>query len=377
MNGAGPKPGTYEMLDAWRGLAALWVVVFHATEEAFGFFRTPAPGSIYGTALVGYLGVQVFFVISGYCIANAACTNLAREKGWWSFTLARLRRIFPPMWISLLFFAAFKIVASAAAARGWIGSTATPVHDLTEQGFLFYFSNLTLTQIALQQDWLSRVCWTLCYEVAFYLAAALFIVAAEWLRRPRFVLDALHTVTVLTLGGLLVRPEAMPYPFDLWPQFGLGVLVYDWIQSGETRRPRAWAAVIGVQVVAFIALYQMPLGFQANPSREQFITALLLSVLLVVLYRWDARIARATPVRLLGGIGLYSYSLYLMHLLVITVLARLTIAHVPPAWHLPYVLGLSLACVAAARVFYHFFERPFTGARPSPAPALPVLEAAR
>ena len=55
----------YRMLDAWRGLAALWVVMLHVRLET-------TPDWLYRFGAYGHLGVPMFFVISGYCIANAA-----------------------------------------------------------------------------------------------------------------------------------------------------------------------------------------------------------------------------------------------------------------------------------------------------------------
>lgn len=376
-SGADLRGGAYETLDAWRGIAALWVVVFHAASEVLGSFPAARGGTVYEAASIGWLGVQIFFVISGYCIANAACSNVARQKGWTAFAWARLRRIYPPMWFSLVFYALFKSAASIAASRGMLGEGASPASGFLNQGFLYYFANVSLTQIVFHQEWLSRVCWTLGYEIAFYLATALFIVVADRLRRPRLVLGALHSITVLSLAGLLFAPAAMFYPFDLWPQFGLGVAVYDLLRSREKVAARNWSLVIAMLTAAFIAVHHLPLGFQMNPSRSQYVTALGLAVLLVALRRFDRALARVGAVRWLSAIGLFSYSLYLVHFLVITVLLRVLASSVPASLHLALMAFLCLASVAAGWIFYRFFERPFVHLRPDVVATLPALEPAQ
>ena len=72
-----PKTHTYKTLDAWRGIASLWVVMLHACVPAIGtrYFALQLQ-PIYAFSLLGSLGVQMFFVISGYCIANAASSSV-------------------------------------------------------------------------------------------------------------------------------------------------------------------------------------------------------------------------------------------------------------------------------------------------------------
>lgn len=64
---------TYHLLDASRGFAALWVVMLHVS-----LLGLPQP--IYEFSSFGLLGVQMFFVISGYCIANAALRSLVSAR---------------------------------------------------------------------------------------------------------------------------------------------------------------------------------------------------------------------------------------------------------------------------------------------------------
>ena len=91
-------PIRYKLLDAFRGLAILWIVCFHLLDRQYG--------SVLNTIIKhGYLGVSVFFVISGYGIAALTSHTVQQPH---SFLLRRIQKIYPLYWWSILF-AAFII----------------------------------------------------------------------------------------------------------------------------------------------------------------------------------------------------------------------------------------------------------------------------
>ena len=76
----------YQLLEAWRGLAALWVAIFHALLMGILLSgTTPGTDPISALIMKGQLGVTIFFVISGYCIANAAVSARGRPRPLRSF----------------------------------------------------------------------------------------------------------------------------------------------------------------------------------------------------------------------------------------------------------------------------------------------------
>jgi peptidoglycan/LPS O-acetylase OafA/YrhL len=92
------KIAPFLLLDAWRGIAALWVVMVHAcvaflvTGDNGRFVSFP----LYALSIWGQLGVAMFFVISGYCITGAAYGALASGRTAGRYGLDRIRRIYPP-----------------------------------------------------------------------------------------------------------------------------------------------------------------------------------------------------------------------------------------------------------------------------------------
>lgn len=368
----GLKP--YVTLDMWRGIASLCVVMHHASSTITGRFAGLTAVPLYRVGELGYLGVQIFFVISGYCIAGTACSTLRRGDGWWAFMQARLRRVYPPLWFSLALIAAFSLLARGLVASGRIHGSALADKDVLHLSAAFYLSNLTLTQVVFHQSFLSIVCWTLCYEIAFYLIVSFSLI--KWLRRKTegAALTGLHLVTIGTLALLVLAPGYRFFPLDLWPQFGLGVLVYDVLKHPSQLRPKGWLLGTSVAMTAFILWRDLPMGPLAQSSRLTFLVTLCFALLILFLYRYDGALGNSSFGKQLRAIGIFSYSLYLTHFLTIGLVGQVfKLARMPPAAH-PLLLAACLLCsLLVARLFYQFCERPFLSGANKHRPQVPVV----
>src|SRR6516165_7858972 len=107
---AAPQGGAlrYRSLDLWRGVACLLVVVYHATYIQCGIATEPSGGATSSVVqwLIGLthwmdVGVPMFFVISGYCIAAAADGLRHSSRSVGNYFVRRIRRIYPPLWITI------------------------------------------------------------------------------------------------------------------------------------------------------------------------------------------------------------------------------------------------------------------------------------
>jgi exopolysaccharide production protein ExoZ len=156
---AGNTP--YRLLDAWRGVAALWVVLLHIRLHGL-----PAP--LYAFSVGGLLGVPMFFVISGYCIANAAMRSLDKSQPAAHFVRARLRRIYPPYFFASLAAALFSLLLTALIAHHIVKSSQIAALNLLHQSWQFYVGAFAVMQVPLHTRQLVPVFWSLCYEVTFY-----------------------------------------------------------------------------------------------------------------------------------------------------------------------------------------------------------------
>jgi len=352
---AGNTP--YRLLDAWRGVAALWVVMLHVRLDS-----TPTLLRVWSAG--GHLGVPMFFVISGYCIASAAMRAADRPRPVQSFLKARARRIYPPYFLASVLAAALSLLLTVLIRHHVVQGSQIAALNLPAQGWRFYVAALTLTQIPLHTALIIRVFWSLCYEVAFYALAAAALFLSLRMQRPRVLLDGLAGLTVGTLLWLNASGNDCPFPWNLWPQFGLGVLVYQVLAQPGRIVPRllflSCAVLLGVYALRHGTdsfADSLSVGFQA-------LFTLGFAVVLLLLFRWDDMLSRVSVVRGFSWLGLFSYSLYLIHLLALGIVTQgISRVHLLESHGLLLYLVKLVLCVAVGRLFFQFCERPFLDTR--------------
>lgn len=352
-----PPRLSYLALDAWRGIASLMVVVFH-TAGVHGFHH-PALTALpfFRAAEYGWLGVQLFFVISGFCIANAAVISQYRDPHVGSFFLARLRRIFPPYWCALALFLLLLQLTGFLVARGVLpGNGLVGAERLSFVGLAF---NATLTHLIFHTPAILPVSWTLCFELAFYGLVGLALGVVGRAHGVRSMLRALHCLTLLCLVALLVFGEAVPYPFSMWAQFGLGVLVFDVLASPQdTREVRLWSGAILATMAVVLSVREFNVFDQS--FRLSTIVTALFAALLIGLHRYDSTLGSHRALKGLASIGGFSYSLYLTHHFVLRVVLQLfDKLHLPDPGGLVGVVFGVVGSVIVAALFYRLCEKPF------------------
>jgi exopolysaccharide production protein ExoZ len=352
---AGNAP--YRLLDAWRGVAALWVVMLHVRLDS-------TPGWLRDVSVGGHLGVPMFFVISGYCIANAAMRSVNAPRPVRHFLTARVRRIYPPYLLASGIAALLSLLLTVLVERHVVRSSQIAGLDLLHQNWRFYLATLTITQFTFHTALIIRVVWSLCYEVAFYGLVALLLVGALKMKRPASLLDASAVLTVAGLAWLAVDPQRCPFPWNLWPQFGLGVLVYQALAQPGRKTPRLLFAVCSLLVGVSAARYPAFGSVDGLSGGLQSVFTLAFAGTLLLLFRWDSVLARLTLVRALSWVGLFSYSLYLIHLLALGIVTQGIDRLAAIQSHALLLYGIKLVlCVAAGRLFFQFCERPFLDTR--------------
>jgi len=316
-----------------RGFAVILVVIAHLHQSNARFFDTPLLGDF---AYFGFGGVDVFFVISGYIIhrlyGGLQGLNLP-------FILQRANRIFPLYW-------AF----TAAALIGYftIGDALT-----RDAGALDLVGSLSL--IPTGQPPILMVGWTLTHELYFYAAYAI------WLALPRRAQPwaaagwGLLTVMSATLFPVVASPwlALVLSPFNLL-FLGGGLLAHFDARLQSLR----WVTLVltGAGAVhAMIALSASGLSGLEDPvSRVALMAPFALGCVAAVL-AWKPSLP--APV---AQIGDWSYAIYLSHILLIGLLARL----IPSAmggslWSglIFFVTGL-VGCIILGFVSNKWLERP-------------------
>lgn len=347
----------YEMLDAWRGLAALAVVVHHVS-----------PWYIGGPA------VMVFFVISGYCIAAASDACQRRNMGFKQFMLRRIRRIYPPYLLSILFWFLTRLI------KLW----HTGVNDL-DRPWTDWLQNLTLTQwvsllfhpqnlAAENKTLFVAAYWSLGYEEQFYLVfAIMMILASVFGLSIRATVGALIALSVAWIACFPVISYGVF--IEYWAMFGVGALVfYRLCRTTSLPRRRLIEASI-VLIFAFAAFKRWFAGmhwgvpatifFEQRIGWNELVVAAGFAGILLLLRPLDSTYARARWLSVpLGALGTITYSLYLVHQFNLTFVSTvvegaLRIVHAPEP---PLAVLVALYClghIMLASVFWYFCERPF------------------
>lgn len=347
------------LLDFWRGVASLGVVGYHWGELALRRFPSLEGHWLYALSKFGFLGVQLFFVISGYCIVASAIGVGRRGEGLPTYALARVRRIYPTYWVGLILAVLFVLGSQWLAAMGLVNGNIFTTTNLTTKPFLYYFSNLTLTMVPFRQPSQVEVAWTLCYEVAFYAIVGVALWVAQRTKKSERLLPFLHGLTLVTLIMAVFIPRVRLFPLDLWPEFGLGVVLFHLIYQPTDLKVRAWASAILGTTLLVALIKDTPLGWTSTSSRLQFSVAGLFTLFLFLTHRFDAKWIKNRVIAFLAWIGLFSYSLYLTHALTIRVVSLvIQKLNLPIAVHYGAYVAAVIVAVGAAYVFFLLFEKP-------------------
>lgn len=356
-------------LDGLRGLAVLAVVIYH-------FFGDILPG--------GYLGVDLFFVLSGFLITSLLVreyrvNNTISLKDFW---IRRFRRILPAALVTLF------IVTAIVTAIG--GDIAVGIREQF-LGTLFFVNNWT--QIATSQSYFAENevqvfahYWSLAVEEQFYIiwplvTLGIFVFTQRRLRRsPRRVpmlVTALLAVLSAAAMALLFTPGEDPtrvyYGTDTHA-FGLLIGAFLSLAVTSTRNdPRvdSWpsadrfeARVAGAIGALALVGYVIQLLFMGDDLAVTYQGGLLLTSVLGVLMIWGV-IRETGPLtwifrtNVMRWLGQRSFSLYLWHWPVIMILRALFDAdgHMDHKW----ILGLAAVPIALliSEISYQHVENPF------------------
>lgn len=354
------------------------VVVYHTVFTGWGLRFPDGPGGVGWLMPVLqrlWIGVPLFFVISGYCVTASADALRRRPGAGAQFFWRRFRRIYPPYWIWFGVAGAAVAVVDRFIRPGFFQSGFVP--DPTVLTPWQWVGNLTLTETwrwhltgGVQTAFLTHS-WTLCYEEQFYAIVGLAVLLA---RRAFFAV--LAGITVLVAAGMTGLPwlgfrvEGL-FLDGQWLMFAAGVGVY-YATNYASARTRGWLLVpLGFGVLCAVADPRQLLNPRVGEPNLSYLTDFVFALGLLAVKRWDARLAGARWLWPLRSCGEMCYSLYLVHLP--TVLA-VTWGFNALGFREPVIVlcggvfcGLA-ASVALAWVFHVWVERRFLNTSPLGAP---------
>ena len=334
-----------ETIAAWRGIASLAVVFFHS----FGAFSARSIWAplrpVQALSLYGWAGLDLFFVISGYCIFQRLGTAVRRRESVPAFWSDRALRILPTYWAAL----AVTLLVNLATWPFNHGRLADNF-PLSVAGWL---GELSVTRPLFDAHPLLLVSWTLTCELGFYAAAGLLLAVNRGSHR---LLPAFAAGWLLCVLAGFAPERSWLLPLQLWPNFFAGCCTWMAAQGWRARDWRRAGAGLG-GLASLTAALVLGLGTFGGSGRS---IAVGFAWILLALLPLDSWLGRWAPVRLLTWVGAFSYSLYLIHVQVMTRVLNLgtrTIAPTGPLFAALWVVAVGLA-IAAGWAFWRLVEGP-------------------
>jgi peptidoglycan/LPS O-acetylase OafA/YrhL len=336
-------------IDGLRAVAVMLVVLYHAFPQAM-------PG--------GFVGVDIFFVISGFLITGIVARELDQQRfSLLGFYNRRIRRIFP----------ALIVVLSAVLALGWLWMLPAAYAQLSSDVFASaaFFANIALW---LQSGYFDAEAakkpllhlWSLGIEEQFYLFWPLVLMLAAGLRRNLLAVACVIGLVSFALNVALIGsdPVATFYlPFTrAWELLAGAALACGWIRLDHGAIASNWRAGLGILLVATAAAILDT--SRAFPGWWAVMPVLGGALLLSAPQAWGCRHVLASPAMV--WIGLISYPLYLWHWPLLVFFALIKFA---PLTLLERGLIVALS-FALAWATYRFVEIPFRFGRPNRAKLL-------
>ncbi|MET7567120.1 acyltransferase [Streptomyces sp. NPDC005492] len=341
-------------LDGLRGLAALYVVLFHCWLYAFpGYPNSSAPPWL-DVLMFGRIAVVFFLVLSGFSLAISPARHGWRSDGVLRFLRRRAWRILPPYWAALLLSLAVSWLVVPASHHGPPTGASVLVYGLVAQDV---FTAPTP----------NGAFWSIGVEAELYLVFPLLLLV-----RRRFnatVLIVCATLPVIGLG--LMAAGASPVEGDnllaphLFPVFVAGVVGAGIVAASDRvrRLPWGWFAVLAALPVLALGVARGEVWTVNHYFWVDLAVAPAMTMLLAsVATGRPAALVRFLTTRPLRSLGDFSYSLYLIHLSIVLVVIRRVAPHVvSPGLHtfcFTLLVGLPVS-VLAAWLFSQVFELPF------------------
>ncbi|MGY0571656.1 acyltransferase family protein [Bradyrhizobium sp. RDM12] len=278
-----------------RAIAVLSVLLFHLKVPGFQG---------------GFVGVDVFFVISGYLITR----NILREQAegrfsFGAFYLRRTRRIYPALIFTVL--ATYLAGALWTAPLLFLDIAKECTHALLSIANIQYWREASHYFAAKSDELALLHCWSLSLEEQFYLIWPALLIAAARVGRIRSAIVLLSLASFM--ATIWIGPIDRSAVFFLMPfrifEFGCGALVHFVGKTPPRQSVRELLSASGFAVILSSALMLRP-----ETSRQELLVLIPCLGAAAVIWAGDATfISRVLRLQALTAIGTISYSLYLCH----------------------------------------------------------------
>lgn len=357
MNAGTKDAKHFAAVDGLRGLACLAVVAHHCFVHC-GEYQWPLVSVANQTVALSRVffyfkgGVELFFIVSGFCLAYPFCSRLAEEP-WQRWFMRRAYRILPPYYASVLLLCGMYVLLRVHPFS-LFGMSSPPTGPISLKSLFVCVTLLNTSSI-------NASYWTLVLESRWYLVFPLLI--GVWRRAGSTVLVSSCVIAAAAGVGLVsVFPHfsliAGHLPAFL-PIFASGMVIARWCANGNT--PRWLVKICPYGLLASIVLVAAVIPSDGSAGQFATIVPLWCVAFFILLSALHSRpLSRLFHSRALVGVGAFSYSLYLIHEPVVRVaysmLRQLELR--PSVQFLVYQGVLLPACVGLGYIFYRAVERP-------------------
>lgn len=368
-----PTPRLH-FIDGLRGVAMMMVLLFH-TWNFGGRWRVNLPFShsinLAAALGLGHIGVHLFLVLSGFCLYWPFVKNGARRQPTlWEFAKKRCRRILPPYYVALFFFGGAALFQTLFLQGPytlrylleWVGYHSLMLHNVKPDQFYG----------------INGAFWSLALEFDLYILFPLLVVLFQ--RFPaRGVVFAVLALSLVVRSAIVASTGQqgdgaydvlINSVFARCFEFTAGMFAA--VQVARRHRDPAAKLVAPLDVFVTIALLAAAVLGRKHGGIDIVNAALLgilFSSMLIAASRPHTFLHRMLSARGIVTLGIFSYSVYLIHQPLITAVGAWTTIHIHNDFGrmlfellliVPVMLGLGY-------VFHLFFEKPFMGTGGTPA----------
>jgi peptidoglycan/LPS O-acetylase OafA/YrhL len=361
--------GRIRVLDGVRGIAILLVLMLHFALYGGTAPRGGADRIAFSLLSTGWIGVDLFFVLSGFLITGILYRTKDERHYFRNFYMRRVLRIFPLYYATLALFA---IVLPAI----WLGTVELRSVSDHATSFWLYLTNIRIARAGWAPSDLLGHFWSLAVEEQFYLVWPFIVFACSRKALLRVCAGILIACPLVRIGlhsadSSLAAYVLTPARLDSLAIGGLVALIAEG-RGGLERLARRAPALLGGGLAVTAGLVVARPGLPYQDAIVGTIGYSVLAVLFAALIArlltapQDGRLARTFGSSWLRFFGRYSYALYVFHHPLLFLLpAWWSIDAFRPAGT-PWLLGYCLfvvatlpVCVGLSLLSWHAVELPF------------------
>jgi peptidoglycan/LPS O-acetylase OafA/YrhL len=353
-----------DFLDGFRGIAIAAVLLAHCMR-----FNANTPALDWADAFFasGWMGVDLFFVLSGYLITRILLCSRGSQRYFTNFYMRRVLRILPAYYFYLL------LVFVATPAAGWIDPALRYAEEFVPLAFFLQNFSISLQRRWFQMPGLDHL-WSIAVEEQFYVVWPLLVAACP----PRLlarcclaiILVAWVTKLALTAAGAWAF-SIYVLPFTRMDALAAGALIaalpYATWNADVCRKTAmgVGTAALMLVVLEFLRSRGLAMSAESPAAAYTILTTLVCAALLFAVVRAPQadslrRLCSIAPLRFLGK---YSYGIYLLHYGITQIFKRPLLStfeeRLPEAFG-ALVAGFSVIAVSilAAIAMFHLLEQP-------------------